>query len=126
MVIAPNVFSNTIKKPDRLSEEDWAKIRQCIIKEINALNLSASDIKADAISSENYDVINDLVEKMNKFDELHPDCIEDNYIIHCNYSGLGILNRTGYLEKNDYLPDFNRGYYHILWIPLALPGCRRG
>lgn len=74
---------------------------------------------------EGYDVIDDLVEEMNRHDKLFLNR-EIQYAIHTNYSGLGILKATGHLEKEEYEPSLNRGYKHVLWIPVNLPGVSRG
>ena len=60
---------------------------------------------------------------MNMYDKYHPGQ-EFRYVIHCNYSGLGWLDISGKLEKGVYEPSLNRGYRHVLWIPLSLKGCR--
>ena len=83
-------------------------------------SIYAYDIKAKTISRQvEYNVIDDLVEEMNKHDNSFPGS-EFRYFIHCNYSGLGMLNTTGRLKEEEYEINLNRGYRYVLWIPVKL------
>lgn len=87
--------------------------------------IRASEIKAETIAQSEYSVIDDLVEEMNRHDAENPGQ-KLRYFIHCNYSGLGMLNQTKQLTRGMYKPDIWRGYRHVLWFPLNLQGCMRG
>ena len=91
------------------------------VKALVDIEVIETDEPTDKEGAE-YNVVKDLVEEMNKHDAENPE-LEFRYFIHCNYSGLGILNRMGRLERELYEPNQNRGYMHSLWLPLNLGGC---
>ena len=110
----------------------FGKDKQKLIyaKDIDIRVITASDIKADTIPSgeKGYNLIDDLVDEMNKRDREHPE-YELLYNIRCNYSGLGWLDAHGKLEKerlhsfSDYaLRNISNGY--LLDIPLRYDCCR--
>jgi len=119
----------------RLSEKDLKKVAQDVKdaqKKFGTTSLLLNGVDEDVniadsagFLQQEYDVIDDLVEEMNKHDTKHPEQ-EFRYFIYCNYSGLGMLDSTGQLTRGMYRPDIRRGYRYLLWFPLNLQGYLRG
>lgn len=136
-VIGAIIASNVVGK-EKLSEDHWRKLEKAILEFSEAVRKMKREGEPDFPQTvckrgieptdkerKEYNVIDDLVEEMNKHDAENPDK-EFRYFIHCNYSGLGMLNQTGQLEKDCCECSFNRGYRHVLWIPVDLEGVSRG